>query len=130
MLYQMQSKTWIVLDSPQPSPDPYSTDQCHASEDPHSTDHTQPSSDRQSDSESQPSPEPQPTNVEVLGICYDLPSHWPYKLVSPTSILVWFSYAIITAFTIQQFFISLTLSSSPQMLCKLLKIGANIQVLK
>lgn len=47
--------------------------------DPHSTDHSQPSSDRQSDSESQPSPDPQPTNVEVLGICYDLPSLWPYK---------------------------------------------------
>ncbi|XDV47867.1 hypothetical protein PO909_017412 [Leuciscus waleckii] len=76
----------------EPSPDPYSTDQCHASEDPHSTDHSQPSSDphstdhsqpssdRRSDSESQPSPDPQPTNAEVLGICYDLPSHWPYKL--------------------------------------------------
>ncbi|ROI16398.1 hypothetical protein DPX16_4432 [Anabarilius grahami] len=65
-------------DLSQPSPDPHS-DQCNASEDPHSTDHSQPSPDRQSDSESQPSPDPPPTNVEVLGICYDLPSLWPYK---------------------------------------------------
>ncbi|KAK7123424.1 hypothetical protein R3I93_021751 [Phoxinus phoxinus] len=54
----------------EPSPDPYSNDQCDASEDSLSTDHSQPSSDRQSDSESQPSPDPQPTNV---------PSHLPYK---------------------------------------------------
>ncbi|XP_048031223.1 uncharacterized protein si:ch211-40k21.5 isoform X1 [Megalobrama amblycephala] len=64
-------------DLSQPSPDPHS-DQCNASEDLHS-DHSQPSPECQSDSESQPSPDPTPTNVEVLGVCYDLPSLRPYK---------------------------------------------------
>ncbi|XP_016092440.1 uncharacterized protein [Sinocyclocheilus grahami] len=40
-------------------------------------DSPQPSWDTQSDTESVPSPEAQSTNVEVLGICYDLPPLWP-----------------------------------------------------
>ncbi|XP_067291373.1 uncharacterized protein si:ch211-40k21.5 isoform X2 [Pseudorasbora parva] len=44
-----------------------------------SEDSSQPSSDHHSDSEAQPSPDPRPTNDEVLGICCDLPSLWPYK---------------------------------------------------
>ncbi|XP_016398793.1 uncharacterized protein LOC107732068 isoform X2 [Sinocyclocheilus rhinocerous] len=42
-------------------------------------DSPQPSWDTQSDTESVPSPEAQSTNVEVLGICYDLPPLWPYQ---------------------------------------------------
>ncbi|XP_043082257.1 uncharacterized protein si:ch211-40k21.5 isoform X2 [Puntigrus tetrazona] len=42
-------------------------------------DSPQPRWDSQSDSESVPSPDPQPTNVEVLGICYDLPPFQPYQ---------------------------------------------------
>ncbi|XP_058620956.1 uncharacterized protein si:ch211-40k21.5 isoform X2 [Onychostoma macrolepis] len=39
----------------------------------------QPSWDSQSDTESVPSPDRQSTNVEVLGICYDLPPLQPYQ---------------------------------------------------
>ncbi|XP_050954100.1 uncharacterized protein si:ch211-40k21.5 isoform X1 [Labeo rohita] len=42
-------------------------------------DSPQPNWDAQSDTKSQPSPDPQSTNVEVLGICYDLPPLWPYQ---------------------------------------------------
>ncbi|XP_052452046.1 uncharacterized protein si:ch211-40k21.5 isoform X1 [Carassius gibelio] len=49
-----------------------------------------PSWDTQSDTESMPSPDPQSTNVEVLGICYDLPPLWPYqpeKQVQPEQLI-------------------------------------------